>query len=287
MNRISVLVSLGLGVILLSGCGSDPITQVRDTTSPVLYKRIVSLSPSSTEIATRLGYVEIVGRTASCDLPPQANVPVIMNGLKPDYEKIMALKADAVLYDHDIISESDLAKFKEMDLPTFDTGGGENTVASFNQKLLELGVVTHGESALSDYVDRINKEISTAKGNAISPAPKVAILLAGEGAEHMIAGTNSFTADLVRNAQAEPVGPAAKNFVTLNAEWFKSSDPDVIFVPGDPSSVQNDPRFKTLKAVLNKRVAQFSPELLMRRGGRVESAIKNLNVAIYNLMAKK
>lgn len=286
MNRLFVLLFVATASLGLIGCGKD-LTHARIATSPVLYRRVVSLSPSSTEIATRLGFVQIIGRTASCELPTAAKIPVVMNGVKPDYEKILALNPEAILYDHDLISEADLAKFAEMKIATIDTGGKPNTVKGFCDNLLDIGAITHGEKPLAEYVDRINSEIGAAKVNTVSPKPKVAILLGGSGAEHMIAGTNSFSADVVRQAQSEPVGPDAPNFVTLNAEWLKSADPDIIFVPGDVDSVQNDPRFKTLKAVVNRRVYRFAPEMIMRRGGRVESAIKNVNVAIYNLMNRK
>ncbi|MEQ1823712.1 MAG: helical backbone metal receptor [Fimbriimonadaceae bacterium] len=285
MNRFASFLTFICAVLLLGGCG-ESYTNARLNPAPELYKKVVSLSPSSTDICQTLTYITLVGRTSQCSVPPVSKAIVVMNGLKPDYEKIMSVSPDAIVYDHDLISETDLAKFKEMKIPTFDTGGADNTVNAFITRLREFAKYTHGETANSAYIDRITKEINSAKGNAVTPKPRIAVLLGGGGAEHMIAGKNSFVADIVRQAQSEPIGPDAKNFVGLNAEWLKSADPDVIVVPGDASSVTNDPRFKTLKAITKGRVISFDADLLLRRGSRVESAIKNLNVSVYQTMNK-
>ena len=89
----------------------------------------------------------------------------------------------------------------------------------------------------------------------------------------MIVGVNSFQADVVRAAAAEPVGPDADRFVPLSAETLVQMNPDVIFVTGNAEAILNDPRFKTVAAVQKGNVAVVKPDILLRRGWRVDKLI--------------
>jgi len=62
-------------------------------------RRIVSLSPSTTEIVFALGLGgRLVGRTTWCDYPPAAAaVPDVGNGLEPNVEAVAARRPDLVL----------------------------------------------------------------------------------------------------------------------------------------------------------------------------------------------
>ena len=62
-------------------------------------RRIVSLSPASTELLFRLGLGDrVVGRTHFCDWPPAAlAVPDLGNGIEPNVEAIAARRPDLVL----------------------------------------------------------------------------------------------------------------------------------------------------------------------------------------------
>jgi len=62
-------------------------------------RRIVSLSPSSTEILFALGLgPRVVGRTSYCDFPPAVrSVPEVGNGIEPNVEAVAARHPDLVV----------------------------------------------------------------------------------------------------------------------------------------------------------------------------------------------
>ncbi len=269
------LSALMLGA-LVSGCGNDT-PQMGKKSAPKVYKTVVSLSPSSTEIAAMIFLREIAGRSESCDQPATVkDKPVVMKGLKPDYEQIAKIKPDGVMYDPDLFQPSDIEKFKELGIDTYPLSKGDS-VAEFCDMIYDFGKFTQAETLGSEYVDRIMRERQTAMAAAPKPAVTMAVLMGGSGGEHMIAGTEGFIADVVRSGGAEPVGPAGKQFVTLNAESFIKMDPEVIIVSGTPDAVLDDPRFAQMRAIKSARVFGTNPNVVLRRGAYVERFIKRVS----------
>lgn len=276
MRFASLTLSALVAVAFMVGCGNDQTRQAKEP-PPTVFKQVVSLSPSSTEIAGIIFSREIIGRSESCDAPGTVkDKPVVMKGLKPDYEQIAKLKPDGVMYDPDLFQPSDIDKFKELGIATYPLGKGD-TVDEFCEMIYDYGKYTLAETLGSDYVDRIMRERQTAMASAPKPAVTMAVVMGGTGSEHMIVGKGSFIADVVRSGGAEPVGPEGRQFVTLNAESFIAMDPEIIIVSGQPDPVLYDPRFAQMRAIKNERVFGTNPNVVLRRGAYVERFIKRVS----------
>lgn len=280
--RLVPLLLAGVALLgFLVGCGKQE-TGIGGQPAPKVFKRVVSLSPGSTEIAGVVFLREIIGRSESCDQPGHVKeAPVMMKGLKPDYEKIVALKPDCVLYDPDLFQQSDIDKFKELGIETFPLGKGD-TVDEFIDMIYEFSMYTQAETLGSDYVDKIIRERATALAAAPSTPVSMAMLMTSNGAEHMIAGTEGFIADVIRSGGGKPVGPTGRLFMPLNAESFIAMDPDIIIVAGAPDGFLNDPRFKNMSAVKRKTVYGTNPAVALRRGAFVERFIKRVSELVQN-----
>jgi ABC-type Fe3+-hydroxamate transport system substrate-binding protein len=261
--------------VALIGCKSQML-QHGGTPPPKRYRTAVSLSPSTTEIvAGSLYSTSLVGKTAQCNYPATSDkVAVVMNGVKPNYERIAELRPEIIVYDDHLFSKADIDKFAAMNIETFAMKG--DTIEEFEESLFDIGTKFHGESNISEYVDRIHAAMSAAAGAPPAKKFKVAIMIPGKGSEHLIAGTRSFVADVVRKAQAEPVGPDSNQFVSASAESLVALNPDVIVSSGDGTAIQNDPRLQSIEAVKKKRIAFVNADYLLRRGGRVDKLIKEL-----------
>lgn len=264
-----------LGVALTAGCRDEGIG-LGGKENPKKYSTAVSLSPGATEIlGSRMYGITIVGRTAQCNFPnPNMKSPVVMKGVKPNYEEIIRLKPSLVLYDDALFSEQDLAPIKEAGIETFAITG--NTIDEFVVCLHRLGTLARGETQLSEYADLIFGASSVAAGAPPTPKPKVAIVMPGNGGEHMIAGTRSFVADVVRHAQGDPVGPDSNMFETASIESLVQLNPDVIVSAGLADSIRKDPRLATIKAVRESRILETDPDIALRRGSRVDKLINGL-----------
>lgn len=261
--------------LVSSGCGSgESVVGGKDL--PKIYRSAASLSPGATEILMqKTTLVNVIGRTASCNYPiPDMKQPVIVNGVKPNYELIAKLSPGLIVYDVDMYSEAEIAKFKELGIDTFAIEG--NTVEEYIDCLYRLGAKTRSETNMAEYASLIQGKVNTFKGVPLDPKPKVAVMMAGKGAEHMIAGLGSFQADVVRCAGGEPVGPDAKIFVPVSAETLVRMNPDAIIATGDALAILNDPRLQSIAAIKNKRVGQGNGDIILRRGVRLQFFISEV-----------
>ncbi len=260
-------------LLFAAGCQPEP-NQIQP---PKVAKKVVSLSPSLTEIVTVYGRTDILaGRTASCNYPPYVGkVPVVMSGIKPDYEKVASLKPELVVYDADILSEADVAKFKELNIPTF--GLKAKDLPEFERELFRLGSLVGTESRTSDYVDKIEAARALARVQRPKNPPTVAIVMPGSGSEHMVAGTGGFLAKVFEECGAKVLGPDSDRFEPLNAETLVAQNPDFVFVAGEPALFLQDPRFKGLKAIADRHLFGLNPDVALRKGSRVDTLLKNVS----------
>jgi iron complex transport system substrate-binding protein len=260
-------------------------------------RRIVSLSPSTTEVlALNGGSNWMMGRTESCNFPPfVVKLPVVMSGTKPDYEKIAKLlespdgkkrEVDLFVYDPSLFNETDVAAMAQNSrLKPFALDG--DTVDAYIGKLRELSALYTGETFMSAYIDKIVAARNGSQADPVTPKPTVALILPGEGSEHMIACKDSFFADELRAATGEPVGPPGKNFVVLNPESLIQINPDIIITAGDSAPFVDDSRFQNLSAVKNNRVAGAAQDAMVRRGSRVPEVINQIHNTMAEFMHKK
>lgn len=282
------LLFLSLIALFVAGCSPQrpTIGGFKREKSPM---RIVSLSPSATEIlVTKAGVSQrMVGRTAACNWPQAAQGIPVVGQVKPDFEKIAQMNPDLIVYDQDLYSPTDEQKIKELGVDTYVLRG--DTLEEFEKSVFEIGKLVGGETELSKYVDDIYRARDASTAAAITPQPKVAIILPGQGGEHLIAGTKSFAAAVVRASGVEVVGPDARLFVPLNAEQLLSQAPTVILAAGAAGSAQRlaaDPRLKPTPAVRDGKVFEVEQDVILRRGGRVDTLINTLHGALARAVSR-
>jgi iron complex transport system substrate-binding protein len=265
-------------IAIAVGCGPADV-HVGGKPRQKYYKAIVSLSPSAMEILSTLnmtGLKRVVGRTAYDNYPKQVESIPVVASVKPDYEKLAEVHPDLIIYDSALYNDADIQKIKQLGADTFPIDA--DTVDGYVKQVYGLASLVGGETMAADYIDRVNSEEAGAA--ATKTHPKVAIIMPGQGAESMIDGTDSFQADVVKVAGGTPVGPKGDKFVPVNAEELISENPDWIVQAGNSGSFISDPRFKSLKAIASKQIVAIDPDVLLRRGGRVDTLIRVIHNAI-------
>jgi iron complex transport system substrate-binding protein len=275
--RIRIGLTLLAVTLSAAGCQStEPLVGGQPLANPV--RTVVSLSPSTTEIWGRLP-AKMVGRTSSCDMPPVAmEAPIVVQGTKPDFERIAQIKPDLVVYDTDLYGEADRAKINELGIQAAPLDVA--TLDGLYDAILKAGAMTGGETVASTTVDSIENAVARAAAQRLTKRPKTMVLLVG-GGEYMAAGRDSFLADVLRRINADPVGPPGKAFATVSPEQLIQDNPDMILVPSDGRRVMADPRLHGLEAVRTRRVFEVTPAFLLRKGPRT----KDLVESVANVMA--
>lgn len=278
--------AIGLGVSLLAaGCGpSGPIMNQNYLKTPP--KNWVSLSPGTTEISPLLA-PRLIGRSASDDFPASVEKLPVVAGVKPDYEQIAELKPDFIFYDPSLYSQADIEKLKQLNIPLYQLDG--NTVDEYFQSLYKIAAATVSENTINDYITRVRSAINSAKGDAFSEPHKTVLLMPFPNSNPMIAGVNSFYADLVRCAGGDPVGPPDTNYVTISPEALMKLNPDAIIIAGDKkalTSFMSDPRFGALAALKAGRIFSIEPDLVERRGERVDTAVNGIHAGLSKVLQR-
>lgn len=279
MNRF--LGTLVVGALLLAGCAPTNQARIGGLPRPKVIRSMISLSPSTSELMNANQQYQIFqGRTASCDWPISVKNTQVVAEVKPDYEKIASLKPDLIMVDKQLYSEADLAKIKQLGGQIFEWD--PKTLAEYKQRMVDLSALIGGENTTSVYLDRIDDVIQSAKERAAGKHASVAIVLPDKSGQHLWLGTESFQGEEVRDAQLNLIGPKGDKFVPLDAEALIKADPDYVLIASrNPDEFLKDTRFAGLKAVKGGAAFGLNPDLILRRGGRVDLLIDNLSKKIY------
>lgn len=239
-----------------------------------IYTRIVSLSPSTTELLGMLAQEpNVIGRTAACNAPETIrDVPIVAN-VRPNIEKIVALQADLVLIDYQVANPQDIARLKEHRIPVRVVT--IKTVEDWIREVTELGDLLMSQTMASREVDKVRAETVTAKQDAIVPPPRVVVAM--NASQPWVAGTESFQADVVRKAGGVPVGPSSDKFVQVSREQILQYNPDVVFVPDDVEPFFQDPAWRATLAGKKGNIVAIKGDILLRAGARVALLIRTMH----------
>ncbi|MCS7130582.1 MAG: cobalamin-binding protein [Archaeoglobaceae archaeon] len=245
--------------------------------------RIVSLSPSNTEILFAIGAGEkVVGVTDYCNYPPEVlekiergEIERIGGYSNPNIERILALKPELVVASHgnDLRLIENLRKFVKV--IAFDP----KNIGDIKRAILAIGRSTgYYENAKKLVIEMENRisEIETKKKSGKS----VAVIIWKDPL--WVSGRDTFIDEAISIAG----GVNAFNFSgwkIINYETLVIANPDVIILSGDLDSEEwiiNEKRLKDVKAVKNGKVFVIASDLISRPGPRIVDAIEQ----IYNLI---
>ena len=266
--RKQLLGSVFIALLFLVGC-KQPVTFGGEPRTTV-YRSVISLSPSTTELMALTG-IPIRGRTKACDFPIQVRDVEVVADLKPNYELIASKKPDLILYDRDLYGSTEVEKLKQTGAKILPLGA--YTVEGHIKELYELGNLLSGEATINDYVIRLRKNIQASLGDRPTRPITAIMVIPDSGGRHMLAGSKSFQADMVRISGATLLGPDSNKFESLNPEWVLSQNPDWIIVAGTSKEFLADTRFSGLSAVKNSKYFGIDQDVCLRRGMRVEKFI--------------
>jgi len=214
-----------LALALAAACREDAQRGISPSREP----RIVSLSPSLTEVLLALGLRErIVGIDRfSRDLPGCEGIPSLGNLFAPDLERTLELRPTLVV---GVRSESQAGFFAQLQargiaVHEIDTGGSLDAVLASYEKLGALvGQAAEGRALAS----RVRAELaSVASSVAGRPRPSVALVVEREPL--YIAAGGSFASALIEAAGGRNVfADLARSYPQVSLELLAERAPDVL-----------------------------------------------------------
>lgn len=238
-------------------------------------RRIVSLSPATTELLFDLGAGDrVVGRTRWCQDPPAArDVPSVGDGLPPNVEAVIARRPDLVVFYHSPSNAPAVERLRALGIATASVR--VDRLDDFVRAARLLGRVT-GTADRADSLVRALRDSLTAVTASHAPRPEPSVLILAWDNPPIVIGAGSFLSEIValaggRNAFADLAEPSA----TVSIETIAARDPDVVFVVGAPAFAER-PEWQVVAAVRERRFARVEGTAFQHPSFRAPAAVREL-----------
>ena len=288
--KSNLIAFLGILCLISASCSSDSsngqVPVSGGSESIEVAERIISLSPTATEILFAIGAGEqVVAVDDQSNFP--SNAPVTdLSGYTPNVEAIAAYDPDLVVTSYDpgdLVDGLNVLGIKPL------IQSAAMTLEDTYSQIIELGELTgHSKEA-----EKLNKEIQssvssvTPSGNGLTYYHEV---------DNTLYSTTSKTFlgqlyDLLGLVNiADPADEDGFGWPQLSSEFIVDTDPDLIFLADadlgeSPQTVSSRPGWSSMQAVTEGRIIVLDTDIASRWGPRVvdfleqvESAIESLNL---------
>ena len=288
--KSNLIAFLGVLCLIRVSCSSDSSNEQVPVSggseSVEVAERIISLSPTATEILFAIGAGEqVVAVDDQSNFP--SNAPVTdLSGYTPNVEAIAAYDPDLVVTSYDpgdLVDGLNVLGIKPL------IQSAAMTLEDTYSQIIELGDLTgHSKEA-----EKLNKEIQssvssvTPSGNGLTYYHEV---------DNTLYSTTSKTFlgqlyDLLGLVNiADPADEDGFGWPQLSSEFIVDTDPDLIFLADadlgeSPQTVSSRPGWSSMQAVTEGRIILLDTDIASRWGPRVvdfleqvESAIESLNL---------
>jgi len=250
-------------------------------------ERIVSLSPSNTEILFAIGAGDkVAGVTEYCDFPPEAKKIDRVGGYStPNIEAIVNKNPDLVVASYGN-GEDSIKRLKELGL----------TVMVLHPKSLQdvlegiwlVGKATGYEKNAEELVQELKERINTVKKKSarIPEEEKPRVFWLMWYPELWTAGDGTFFDELVRLAGGENIAHDLEGWKIISKETVLARDPQIIFCSrmGEKQSflqkVLADPQLSQIDAVKNGWVYELEQNIIERPGPRIVVGLEKISYYI-------
>ena len=274
------LISIVLALLILPGIAGAtryPLT-VKDCRGKTVTiasepKRIISLTPATTEVLFALGLdSRIVGVTKYCDYPAQARKKQKIGDRTISIETIILLKPDLVVA-HGFLNDDGIKSVQAhgFTVVTFDP----KTISQTATDILTIGRITNRESQAKTVAGRMSSAQTLLKRKLAGAKGKPKMLVAIQADPLWAAGPKTFIDEIIRLAGGSNLASDAKpGFNQFSAEAAVWRNPDVIIgtYKGD-KKVFTRGLWKDTKAARTGRVFEVNPDLLVRPGPRLADGL--------------
>lgn len=287
-------VHLALLLAVLGACGPPPARQagtlvaIDDAGDTVRLagpaRRVVSLSPTTTEILFAIGAGDrVVGRTRWCDYPASAlSVTSVGDGMPPNIEAVLAVKPDLVLLYRSPQNGDALRQFRAAGVATMQLS--LNHLADVARVGRLLGGMT-GRVAAGDSLARSLDSALAAErraAGAITPAARPRVLLLAWDQPPIAIGAGSFQSEILDLAGGTNLfGDLAAPSATVSIEAIAARNPDLVLVSdtGLPA-IASRPEWAVVGAVARRRFVHLATPAFGRPSPRAPEVVNELRRAL-------
>lgn len=254
---------------------------------PAKVEKIVSMAPSTTEILIDLG---VADKIIAADTNTQKDgllkqdIPYF-DMMKPDAEKLIALKPDVVF----------ISGMSNANSPLTDAGicviniPSASSIEAIYLDIAYIAAVVKQEKNGAKIIANMKKEIEAVrkKGASIAQDKMKNVYFEIGAAPYMYSlGTDTFIHEMIEIIGAQNILADQKKWVAVSDEMVLAKDPDVIlttvnYIPNPIDEIMARSGWASLKAVKGKQVFGIDTNSSSRPNHNIIKALKEMAKAVY------
>ncbi len=254
----------------------------RNVTIEGVPARIISLSPTNTEILFAIGAGDrVVGVTEYCNYPAEAEEREKVGGVSTvSIEKVVSLEPDLVLGD-ELNGKETFERLEELGITV--VGLNPKNISEILADIMLVGTITGEEENATALVANMTQRMEELKNKTRNvKRPTVALVTWHDPI--WVAGNGTVQSELIEIAGGENAFSDIKDWGTVSLEQFIDRNPDVIIVSvghgvaGRQSYdyILSEERLKVVDAVKNERVYAIDADVISRAGPRIVNATETV-----------
>ena len=283
---------IAASIFVFSACGSD--TSSSDTTSPENSLKIVSLSPTATEMLYAIGAGDQVVAVDSLSTYPAEVEPKVtkISAYEPSAEAILAYEPDVVLISNDMNKITEQLTTADPDIDVW-TGAAAASLDDVYKQITELGELTGRVDAAADVVEDMKERIDAAVPDE-APVVSYKAFYELDNTYYSVT-SNTFVGALLKQIGFNSIADGVEegnDYPQLSAEAIVAANPDVIFLADTKccqqtaETVAARPGWGEIKAVQNTSVVELDDDIASRWGPRIVDLIEQF-AAAYEAFQKQ
>ena len=277
--------------LIVSSCSkSDNFfnkTSNKHTQENHIPQRIISLSPSATEILFAIGAQnQIAARSDFCDFPENAkNIPSVggFDGKTLSIEKILSFSPDFVYLTNGM--HNYLIPFLQKHNIAYYISVADS-IQTVLQEITEIGKITDHQLQAQKLCNQIKQDLQKIAEQNKSK-PKVTVYWEVWTPPYMSAGKNSFINEIITYAGGINIfSDIEQPYPVVSEEAILMRNPQIIIIPnstvGGTTAVTSRKNWQNISAVKNNKIYSVDTNIISRPGPRISQAIELISNCIYN-----
>ncbi|WP_298887438.1 ABC transporter substrate-binding protein [uncultured Serinicoccus sp.] len=270
-----------------AGPGSFPVTVdtvAGEVTIEEQPQRIVSLSPSATEILFAIGAGDQVVAADAFSTYPEEAPTTELSGYEPNVEAIAGYEPDLVVISGDTADLT--ASLEALDIPVIDNPA-PTTIEDGWDGMAMLGIATGHPDETADTVADLRQQVEEAFADAPEGVEGLRVYHELDDT-FFSASSNSFIGDVYDQFGAVNIADEADadgtGYPQLTEEAIIEADPQLIVITDQVSytaeDVANRPGWSEVAAVQNDNIVTVSADISSRWGPRLPQLVSTLADAL-------
>lgn len=282
--------AIAASLLILGACGGS--SDSTDTTAaPAEQLRIVSLSPTATEMLYAIGAGDqVVAVDSLSTYPAEVSDKVTkISAYEPSAEAILGYTPDVVLISNDMNKITEQLTTANKDIQVW-TGAAATTIDDVYKQINELGELTGQTDEATELVSSMKDRIAKAT-SSVTPQTESKYYYELDNTYYSVT-SNTFVGALLKPFGMTNIADgveAGNDYPQLNAEAIAKANPSVIFLADTKCCavtkdvVSKRPGWSGIDAVKNGHIVELDDDIASRWGPRVVDLVEQIAAAVAAL----